>query len=363
MYVLIVGRGLRDGSQLDASLADLGLDWELEWAEDIATAQAVMAERQIDVLAAEVGNDGRGLALLREARSKQSSAARLVLIPFGADATPGVLDAAHRQLQLPLQAEQLVEAIEGITELRELLDAPALVDAIGKVGHLPPAPETYLAISRALGDPHSTAAKIGVMIQADPALVAKVLRVCNSAYFSGGREISDVRAAVLRLGIDTLRRIVLAAEVMGGDGKAASGVDRGAIRQRAFIASQIAVKLMPGPSADLAGTAALLAEIGRLLPGFDEADGLDGQPGYAEAGAYLMGLWGLPMPIVEGVALHRQPARSRQRGLWVPGVVHVAHALAGGYPLDDAWVDATGLRERLPDWQKIADAIIHAGND
>jgi HD-like signal output (HDOD) protein len=294
-----------------------------------------------------VGNDGRGLALLREARAKQSSAARLVLIPFGADATPGVLDAAHRQLQLPLQAEQLVEAIEGITELRELLDAP----------------ETYLAISRALGDPHSTAAKIGVMIQADPALVAKVLRVCNSAYFSGGREISDIRAAVLRLGIDTLRRIVLAAEVMGGDGKAASGVDRGAIRQRALIASQIAIKLMPGPSADLAGTAALLAEIGRLLTGFADADGLDGQPGYAEAGAYLMGLWGLPMPIVEGVALHRQPARSRQRGLWVPGVVHVAHALAGGFPLDDAWVDATGLRDRLPEWQRIADAIISAGND
>ena len=76
-----------------------------------------------------------------------------------------------------------------------------------------------------------------------------------------------------------------------------------------------------------------------------------------------MGLWGLPMPIVEGVALHRQPARSRQRGLWVPGVVHVAHALAGGYPLDDAWIDATGLRERLPEWQKVADAIINAGND
>ena len=34
---------------------------------------------------------------------------------------------------------------------------------------------------------------------------------------------------------------------------------------------------------------------------------------HAEVGAYLAGLWGLPDPIVEGLAFHHQPAKCQAR--------------------------------------------------
>jgi len=191
------------------------------------------------------------------------------------------------------------------------------------------------------------------MLAKDPALVVKVLRVCNSAFFSGGRPVADLKGAVVRLGLDTLRRVILAAEALSAN----NGPEAEAIRRRAFFASQLASRFLPGPSAEMAATAALLAELGRLLPGFKDADGKDGQASYADAGAWLLGLWGLPMPIVEGVAFHLEPARSRQRGFWIPGAVHVAHALSGGVALDEAWIDASGLREKLPEWRRIAEKM------
>src|SRR5690606_40653897 len=101
----------------------------------------------------------------------------------------------------------------------------------------------------------------------------------------------------------------------------------------ALVASRLARRMLPDSSAELGATAALLADIGLLLPGVrDErqpADG-EGHPGHTEAGAYLLGLWGLPMPIIEAVAFHRSPARSSTRRFWVTGATHVAMALASG---------------------------------
>lgn len=187
-------------------------------------------------------------------------------------------------------------------------------------------------------------------------MAAKVLRICNSALFSGGRTISDVRSAVIRLGQLELRRLVLASEAFSGTLPA--GIDREALRQRSLVASALAAKMIGGSSADMAATAGLLAEVGMLLPG---VRGLDAQgeligsgPHYAEAGAYLLGLWGLPMPIVEAVAHHHQPQRTKSRGFWLGGAVHVARALAAGHPVDEDFLRAVGVADRLPAWRAAA---------
>jgi len=93
----------------------------------------------------------------------------------------------------------------------------------------------------------------------------------------------------------------------------------------------------------------------------------DERPGHTEAGAYLLGLWGLPMPIVEAVAFHRQPQRSSLRSFWVPGAVHVASALAGNEPVDEGYLKHLGVDEgylkslgvldQLPAWRQLAESL------
>lgn len=355
MFVLITGPDSGRGADLASTLASLGLDWTVRQVAEASEAQALLEGGGVDVVAVDAG-EPRGIEVLRRAREKMPTAVRLLLLPPGAEPSAAAIDLAHRHLALPLQAGALIEAVEGIGDLFEVLDNPDLKSRVGAIAQLPPSPDTYLAISKALSDPKVGAAQVVGLLSKDPALVAKVLRVCNSAFFSGGRPVADLKAAVVRLGLETLRRVVLAAEALSGS----TGPEAEAMRQRAFLASQLAARLLPGPSSEMAATAALLAELGRLLPGFKEADGTAGTASYAEAGAWLLGLWGLPMPIVEGVAFHRQPARGRQHGFWVPGAVHVAHALVGSFALDETWLDAGGLRDRLPEWQrlhaKLADA-------
>ncbi|MFN7294245.1 MAG: HDOD domain-containing protein [Lysobacteraceae bacterium] len=358
MFVLIAGRDLQQGSDLADTLSNLGLQWEVAWQNDAAGAQSVLESRGVDVIAAD-GGDVRGIDLLRRARDKHPQAVRLLLLPPGAEPGAAAIAIAHRHLALPLKAQSLIDAVEGIGELLDLLDNPGLKTKIGAIAQLPPAPTTYLAISKALADPNIGAHQVVQMLSKDPALVAKVLRVCNSAFFSGGRPVADLKAAVVRLGLETLRRVVLAAEALSAN----NGPEAEAVRRRAFFASQLAARLLPGPSAEMAATAALLAELGRLLPGFKNADGRDGEASYADAAAWLLGLWGLPMPIVEGVAFHLTPNRSRQRGFWIAGAVHVAHAMVGGIALDEAWVDSAGLRDKLPEWQRLAGKLADAENE
>jgi HD-like signal output (HDOD) protein len=209
-------------------------------------------------------------------------------------------------------------------------------------------------------DDESNAADIAKLVSADPAIAAKVLQLSNSAFFNNGRAISDLRGAVTRLGLSTLRDLVLASEVFALPG--ASSAERNALQTRALLASRLAARMLPQSSAELGATAALLADIGQLLPGVRDEhlplESGDDRPGHAEAGAYLLGLWGLPMPIIEAVAFQLQPLRSNVRSFWVAGAVHVATALAAGREVDEQYLARVGVLPKLEQWREMADGMM-----
>lgn len=356
MLVLIAGHALRKDSDLEAALRQRNLHWELAWAERPEEGEALLEARAVAAIAVD-GGDPQGMSLLRRARDRHPQTVRLLLLAEGSEPGSAAMDLAHRHLGLPLRTQPLIDAIEGIHALRMLLDDPTLKARVGAIAQLPPAPATYLAVSKALADPNVGAQQVVQTLARDPVLAARVLRVCNSAFFSGGRPVADLKAAVVRLGLETLRRVVLAAEALSTGHHPEAEV----LRRRAYFASQLAGRLLPGPAAETAATAALLAELGRLLPGFQQVGDGDSNAGHAGAAAWLLGLWGLPLPIIEAVAFCQQPERARQSGLGVVGAVHVAHALVGGMTLDEAWLERTGLAERLPEWQRLAGRLAESG--
>lgn len=366
MIVLIVGRDASLNEGIAEALNDLGVDWTLKFCGDATAALTYAQANQVDVVVSELRPVGmEGTALLDRIRGHHPEAARIIVLDESEESQAmKAMSSAHRLLNKPLKPEELLEAVESVDELREILNSPELQATVGKIDKLPPPPKLYLALTRALDDPDVSPASLANLIQQDPAMVAKVLRMCNSAYFSGGRTISDIRTAVIRLGQQILRRMVLATEVFSDSTH--SAVDRDAMRNRALLSSQLAAKLLPGSSAELAATAALLCEVGMLLPGvkvLDSKGELVGEgPHYAEAGAYLLGMWGLPMPIVEAVAHHHQPKRSKARGFWVGGAVHVARALVSKQAIDETYLAAVGMADKLPIWSKLAEDLMAAGD-
>lgn len=356
MHIVIVGGDIGPDGEVEQTLADMGLDWAVQRVADPAAALELPAEPAVDVfVSAMSGGLHQGVALMAQLRSRYPEAMRILLLDEGNNFVASeALEYAHRLLHRPLDACELIEAVESVVDLRELLDNDELKQAIGRAGTLPPPPRLYLDLIQLLRDPEAGNGEIADLLSQDPAIVAKVLRLCNSAYFANGRVITDIRVAVTRLGQHALHRLVLATEAFGGT--STHGVDREAMQDRALRTSRLAGRLLAGPSAELAATAGLLAEVGRLLPGVrgrdDPADG--GGPHYAEAGAYLLGMWGLPMAIVEAVARHHDPGGRRSgSGFWVAGAVHVASALVADAPVDEDYLRSVGMLDKLPLWRSM----------
>lgn len=365
MRILLVGGEACLPAELLQYVDDLGDEWEVQSVPDGSAAIVAVASATIDaVIAAPTLPDLSPVTLLGQIRTLRPETIRIALIDGDSSQrvpSARIIGVAHRFLPLPLAPEVLLEALTSLEELRELLDGARLRAAIGRIEKLPSPPHLYLSLMHALeADEDSNAADIAKLVSTDPAIAAKVLQLCNSAFFNNGRAISDLRGAVTRLGLSTLRDLVLASEVFALPGM--SGSERSALQSRALMASRLAAKMLPASSAELGATAALLADIGLLLAGVrDERLPLeagDERPGHAEAGAYLLGLWGLPMPIIEAVAFHLQPQRSNVRSFWVAGAVHVACALAAGHEVNEEYLAQVGVLPKLAQWREMADEMM-----
>lgn len=84
---------------------------------------------------------------------------------------------------------------------------------------------------------------------------------------------------------------------------------------------------------------------------------------HAEVGACLLGLWGLPMTIVEAIAWHQRPNDGPAQNFGALAVVHVAsvltsHGSAGADKVDHAYLERLNLLNRLPAWLKISQALV-----
>lgn len=75
---------------------------------------------------------------------------------------------------------------------------------------LPTLPDLALRIRRAIDDEDSDARAVARLIESDPAMAAKLLRVANSAIYGGLEPVETCAAAVVRIGMKTTRQLVLA---------------------------------------------------------------------------------------------------------------------------------------------------------
>jgi HD-like signal output (HDOD) protein len=76
---------------------------------------------------------------------------------------------------------------------------------------LPGFPEVVLRVRRVLADERVSAEKVARVIGAEPLLATRLLRVANSAALNAtGKGVSDLRTAISRVGLDTVRSTTIA---------------------------------------------------------------------------------------------------------------------------------------------------------
>jgi HD-like signal output (HDOD) protein len=82
------------------------------------------------------------------------------------------------------------------------------------VEQLPTLPTVYLALCDVVENPHSTIGDVVRVLSNDQATVSHILRLVNSAYYGLTNRIETVSRAVVLLGIEEIRGLVLAAAVI-----------------------------------------------------------------------------------------------------------------------------------------------------
>ena len=102
-------------------------------------------------------------------------------------------------------------------------DPASLNKILDKLDELPTLPVVIQQILSLLENPNSTAKDINEVIKNDQSLTLKTLKLVNSSYYGFPRRIGTVTEAIVVLGFDTVRSLVLSASVCkmfeGGDNK------------------------------------------------------------------------------------------------------------------------------------------------
>lgn len=86
---------------------------------------------------------------------------------------------------------------------------------LSRIKNLPTLPTVVHHVLKLLQNPESTAHEIGEAISQDQALATKVLRTANSAFYGFPRKITTINYAIVVLGLNNIKNIVLSAAIIG----------------------------------------------------------------------------------------------------------------------------------------------------
>jgi len=181
----------------------------------------------------------------------------------------------------------------------------------------PTSAQVALKVRQALDDPDCSIDTAAKLIQAEPLLTARVVAIANSvAYNRSGREITDVRTAVARLGFSTVRSLATALVTRQLAGQALSPAGQKFATQlwehTAHVAAlaHVIARRITKVDPETALFAGIIHEVGGFYMLSREKDFpglLDGhfcewiEGGEAEVGRAMLTVLGVPEPVRQAI--------------------------------------------------------------
>lgn len=370
-------------------------EWGMTFVASGRSALETIETHPFDVVVSEMQMpDMDGAELLNGVRARCPSAVRIILSGH-TDAAMILrsVGAAHQFLAKPCDADSLRATVARSCALRTLFADEQLRAVVTGIKSLPTVPALYAQLLEVLASPDCSTDEIARIVGSDVGMTAKILQLANSAFFGLPRRIEGLSQAVIYLGVDTVRAVTLTA----GAFSEFEHDDRAKAAAAALYADSMRTGVLSGKIAKTASddrklfngalTAGMLREVGRLVLAtaspeqwgdvtrnsreqqvpLDEIERAVFGVSHAELGAYLLGLWGLPDPVVEAVAYHHRPSECVCRSLAVLTPVHVADALVHEAKsaaneehrarVDMGYLEAVGVVDHLPQWRELAQSV------
>lgn len=363
--------------------------WTMQFAASGREALACLERMSFDALVTDLRMpDMDGVELMTLAMERHPAVARIVL-SGEIDPSAGFksVRCAHQFIAKPCDAEALKAALARAFALRRLIGDHRMKALLSRLETLPSQPALYTELMAAIQSPNSSSRTVGALMARDAGMTAKILQLVNSAFFGLAHRIGDAQEAVAQLGTDTIKALVLVAQVFSQfDSKRIKALGLDMLWHHCLATSQCArvisaAENLPRPLQAEAFTAGILHDVGKLVlaQNFPEAyaEILQRRPiqdrtlsdleaerfgaSHAELGAYLMGLWGLGEGIVDSIAGHHGPSSLTPAGA-VTAVVYAANAIehhfSAGSPeafprsVDPAVLAQLNIADRFAQWER-----------
>jgi len=363
--------------------------WDMAFALGGQGALAAMREAPFDVIVSDMRMPGMdGAVLLQKIKEEYPSVARIVLSGHAErEAVVRALPVAHQYLSKPCDADVLRAVIERTCHLQALLHDDAIREVVSKLDTLPSVQRSFGALTRAVSRDDVGVAQVSRIIEADPAMSAKVLQLANSACFGLDQRVTSIQQSVAYLGVEVLRGLVLTTHVFAEmDTMSVPGFSLDQFQRASLLTARLARRVVSRPTrGDEAFAIGMVHDIGKLVLALGLPDRFGGVVAvsqktgrplhdverellgvtHAEVGAYLLGVWGLPCSMVEAVAFHHTPGLVKAGDRETLAAVHIADALIDvaraeecGSPIldlfDVSFVESMGRAAELPAWRAMA---------
>lgn len=232
-----------------------------------------------------------------------------------------------------------------------------------KVSAFPSMPKAAMKLRALISKKDVSIAEIERILRHDPGLAVNVLRLANSAFFGIPTKVTNLRQAVMLLGVKRFAKIAVGASMNKTMDTAVEGygLSPGELWLHSIAVSTTAEALAKNRKLAEANdffTPALLHDLGKLVLGkFVKAeqpkiDSLvaDGVPiviaerevlttDHAEIGALILSKWSFPDDLINAVLWHHYPDGSEDSNLY-PEIVYLAnllcHSKGGGESEEEA---------------------------
>ena len=372
-------------------------DWEWTFVKNSEEAISCFQNGHVDVMVSNVSLRGTDVAkLLGDLRTQSPRTVRIAYSDqMGLEASLRSAGVAHQFLTSPFSPQDLIALIDRTCALRDLLENDSLQKLVSGIKTLPSLPSIYHNLMKEMHSTDPSIKKVAGIVGQDIGMVTKILQMVNSPFFGLRNHVSNPEQAVMLLGLETIKSLVLSLQVFSQFEGAQSFFSLEALWNHGLVTSSYARAIAKDEGAPTmvvedAVAAALLHDVGTLvlatnLPDqFAETLALQQNEGlaeweaerkvlgasHAEIGAYLLGIWGLGDSLVEAVAFHHTPMMCVSSTFIPLTAVHVANALeeearAADFEgeinrFDETYLGHCGMQDHLVRWRAICRTISEA---
>ena len=368
--------------------------WEMTFTSSSKEALGILGSGKFDVIVSDLRMpEIDGMQLLAEVKSKHPEVIRIILSgQVEQDTTFKSVQVAHQSLSKPCDADILKQTLKELFALRNLLEDESIKRIVSQTETLPSLPAVYTEIIHELQSSEASVKKVGEIISTDMGMTAKILQVVNSAFFGLVRKINNPKEAVMLLGTETIKALVLSVKIFSefnqkkfawfnfddlfDHSMSVSMFAQTISKEEHLDKNLVNNSLMAGMFHDLGKLILvtnfqepyrkILTEVRKTEQNLWDLEKEEFGTSHSEIGAYLMGLWGLEYSVIEAIAFHHCPGKSLSNSTGLLTAVHFGDAYDrlknssndqdngnGLRRLDREYLDNLGLAGRLNDWQTV----------